>query len=99
MLGTFHGQIEVPNFGYQQDTVLEDPQLCPVYHMVRLNKLKKVIVANGACSDSARDVRSVDSPTAAQVGQDIGGIMQAADLRRVGTFQSHYFKPLFASEA
>ena len=67
--------------------------------MVRLNKLKKVTVDNGACSDSARDVRSVGSPTAAQVGQDIGGIMQAADLRRVGTFQSHYFKPLFVSEA
>ena len=52
--------------------------------------LKKVIVDSGACSDSARDVRSVGSPTAAQAGQDIGGIMQAADWRRVGTFQSHY---------
>ena len=103
----------------------EDPQLCPVYHMVRLDKildkvrpegvtdfwlssrkphnpvstqtickwLKKVIIDSGALSGSARDVRSVGSSTAAQAGLDIGRIMQAADWRRVKTFQSHYFKP------
>ena len=103
----------------------EDPQLCPVYHMVRLDKildkvrpegitdfwlssrrphkpvstqtickwLKQVIVESGALSGSARDVRSVGSSTAAQAGLDIGRIMQAADWRRVKTFQSHYFKP------
>ena len=103
----------------------EDPQLCPVYHMVRLDKildkvrpegitdfwlssrkphkpvstqtickwLKQVIVESGALSGSARDVRSVGSSTAAQAGLDISRIMQAADWRRVKTFQSHYFKP------
>ena len=103
----------------------ENPQLCPVYHMVRLDKvldrvrpegvtdfwlssrrphkpvstqtickwLKKVIVDSGALSGSARDVRSVGSSTAAQAGLEIGRIMQAADWRRVKTFQSHYFKP------
>ena len=58
--------------------------------------LKKVIVDSGALSGSARDVRSVGSSAA---GLDIGKIMQSADWRRVRTFQSHYLKPLFVSEA
>ena len=58
--------------------------------------LKKVIVDSGALSGSARDVRSVGSSAA---GLDIGKMMQSVDRRRVRTFQSHYLKPLFVSEA
>lgn len=103
----------------------EDPALCPVYHMVRLDKkldklrgkdvvrfwlsskkphnpvttqtickwLSSIIIASGAVSGTARDVRSVGSSTAMQAGIDLGRILQAADWKRVSTFQRHYFKP------
>ena len=104
---------------------LEDPALCPVYHLVRLDRkldklrgkdevrfwisskkphkpvstqticnwLSSIIIASGAVSGTARDVRSVGSSTAMQAGMDLGRILQAADWRRVSTFQRHYFKP------
>ena len=68
----------------------------PVSTQTFCKSLKKVIVDSGALSGSARDVRSVGSSAA---GLDIGKIMQSADWRRVRTFQSHYLKPLFVSEA
>ena len=103
----------------------EDPALCPVYHMVRLDRkleklrgkdvvrfwlsskkphnpvttrtickwLSSIIIASGAVSGTARDVRSVGSSTAIQAGIDLGRILEAADWRRISTFQRHYFKP------
>ena len=103
----------------------EDPALCPVFHMVRLDKkldklrgkdvvrfwlsskkphnpvstqtickwLSSIIIESGAVSGTARDVRSTGSSTALQSGMDLGKILQAADWRRVSTFQRHYFKP------
>ena len=103
----------------------EDPALCPVYHLVRLDKkldklrgkdvvrfwlsskkphkpvstqtickwLSSIITESGAVSGTARDVRSAGSSTALQSGMDLGKILQAADWRRVSTFQRHYFKP------
>ena len=103
----------------------DDPALCPIFHMVRLDKklekfrgknetrfwlsskkphspatvqtickwLKSVIVDSGAVSGSVRDARSAGATTAAQAGIDLGRVMEAADWKRLSTFQRHYFKP------
>jgi Phage integrase family. len=103
----------------------EDPALCPVFHMMRLDRkleilrksgdtrfwlsskkphspatvqtickwLKSVIIDSGAVSGSARDVRAAGATTAAQAGIDLARIMEAADWKRLSTFQGHYFRP------